>query len=251
MDIGTRTGRIMRDAARLIVPILPAAVLVSHGLGYGLLAVGGLDAFTTGVMLAIVLPLMLVTPLVVWVAVERERRRAAHRTLVVASMRDRATGFIDGTALAGLVEDRRARRAEGSAGGAFLIVDAGALDTINRRYGFAWRDEALAQVADAIRSSVRTGDVVARIATDRFGVLLPGADADHAQDVGERIRAAVAARYFAPEGVENMLSVAVGGVATDAEASLTDLYAIAAETLDDPAARAATTIRAVAAMPAR
>jgi diguanylate cyclase (GGDEF)-like protein len=89
-----------------------------------------------------------------------------------------------------------------------LYFDVNCLKSINDRHGHAAGDAALVHVADVLRASVRTSDLVGRLGGDEFGVLMNranGAPATHkahllAQTItraplvwkGQRIRMSVA-----------------------------------------------------------
>jgi diguanylate cyclase (GGDEF)-like protein len=226
---------------------LPFAVLLSVLLAYGLLLVGALDSFGRAVVTTLLLPVMIGAPLLALIGVQRAQLRALSRSITSVTSRDPVTGMMNGTALAGMVDDRRSSARAARQRGAFLVVDARQLDAVNRSYGFGWRDEALRHVAAAIRSAIRSGDMVARTGPDTFGVFLAGAEADDALAVGERIRAAVAATYFAPGGVADMLDVVVGGVVFDGQPRLEELYVQAIRTIDPNPTVSSTTIRNLSA----
>jgi diguanylate cyclase (GGDEF)-like protein len=77
---------------------------------------------------------------------------------------------------------------------AFAMVDVDHFKRFNDTYGHPAGDELLRQVAMAIASAVRSNDVVYRYGGEEFCVLLPGASADEARLVAERIRWAVETR---------------------------------------------------------
>jgi diguanylate cyclase len=242
-----RSNPAVREAVRAIALGLPFAILCSILLAYGLLLVGALDSFGRAVATTLLLPVLIAGPLLAWIGVQRARLRALARSLTGVTSRDPVTGLMNGIALAGMVDDRRSPARAGRQRGAFLVVDTTRLDAVNRTYGFAWRDEALRHIAGAIRSAVRAGDLVARTGPDSFGVFLAGAEADDALVVGERIRSAVAATYFAPDGVADMLEVVVGGVVFEGQPPLEELYVQAIRTIDLHAAASSTTIRNISA----
>lgn len=231
----------MRDAARLLAVGLPVALLVSLVFAYGTLLIDALDGFGRLIALAIALPLALAVPLLGWLAAERAHGRDLTQALNRVQSRDPVTGFLRPAVMAGLV-DRRAAQGD-NPGGAFLVIDASQLGALNRAHGFEWHDEALQHVAGAIRASVRAGDMVTRTGPDSFAVFLAGAEVDDALTVGERVRKAVAAVYFAPGGVAQMLDVKVGGVVFDETPDMQELYVQAMRTLEGPAASSPIVLR--------
>lgn len=101
------------------------------------------------------------------------------------------------------------------------IIDLDGLKTINDALGHPMGDEALVRVAAAVRSQVRSVDVVARMSGDEFVALMPDADEVQAAAIAERIRGALAEDWQKP-----FVSVSVGVAQIAAEDSL--LHAIAA-----------------------
>ena len=77
--------------------------------------------------------------------------------------------------------------------GAVLMVDLDFFKRINDSYGHGVGDKVLQQTASVIRHTLRADDVAGRLGGEEFAVLLPGAGAEHAQDVAERLRQAIAA----------------------------------------------------------
>lgn len=96
--------------------------------------------------------------------------------------------------------------------GAFLYIDADHFKQINDDFGHAVGDKVLRAIATAIRSCVRSGEAVARLGGEEFGVYLAGADWSIAMDVAERIRRRTArigaAAGLGPEAVTVSIGVA-------------------------------------------
>ena len=114
------------------------------------------------------------------------------RKVNYAVRHDATTGALNGAAFAAAVEhyvDRRNLVGDDS-GGVMIAVVVDTLDDVSRRFGSQLADSVMHSLAAIIQSSVRGGDLVARLATNEFGVFLPGATAENAEDVGERIRRA-------------------------------------------------------------
>jgi diguanylate cyclase (GGDEF)-like protein len=74
---------------------------------------------------------------------------------------------------------------------AVVSVDLDGFKQINEDRGHARGDEALKAVAQALRSAVRDGDMVARVGGDEFVLVLRDVDAGAARDLSERAREAV------------------------------------------------------------
>jgi diguanylate cyclase len=71
------------------------------------------------------------------------------------------------------------------------LLDVDHFKDVNTLHGYAVADQVLQQVGNALKSSVRSEDFVARIGGDEFGVLLSSVGADRAEAVVERIRASI------------------------------------------------------------
>jgi diguanylate cyclase (GGDEF)-like protein len=77
---------------------------------------------------------------------------------------------------------------------ALLVVDLDGLKRINDLGGHPAGDEALKALADALRATVRTGDVACRLGGDEFAAILPGATPADAIKVAERAQEALVAQ---------------------------------------------------------
>jgi diguanylate cyclase (GGDEF)-like protein len=105
------------------------------------------------------------------------------------------------------------RRRSGDAVGV-LMIDIDHFKALNDTHGHATGDQVLRAVGGAIVSAVREDDVPARFGGEEFVVLLRNPGLDIAFEVGERVRAAVAAldvARFGVPGVTVSVGVAVSG----------------------------------------
>jgi diguanylate cyclase (GGDEF)-like protein len=68
-----------------------------------------------------------------------------------------------------------------------LRADVAGLGQINRTYGFDIGDRVLTEAVQLIERTVRGSDLVGRVESDEFGILLVGADVDSARLVIDRI----------------------------------------------------------------
>jgi diguanylate cyclase (GGDEF)-like protein/PAS domain S-box-containing protein len=103
-----------------------------------------------------------------------------------------------------------------------VFVDVDHLKAINDAFGHTAGDQALRLVADALRASCRSSDIVARLSGDEFAILL--AEATELDGIERRIRRHVTA---AAATVDHPLSVSVGIAISPAGADcdLTELLA--------------------------
>jgi diguanylate cyclase (GGDEF)-like protein len=124
-----------------------------------------------------------------------------------AAVTDSLTGLPDRTVFEQAVAD-----AAGT-GALVLFLDVDDFKAVNDRYGHAAGDAVLVAVADALRRSVRAGDLVARVAGDEFGAVLHApAGATDGEAVRGRLTAALA--DAGPDGAPVVVSVGMSG--TDA-----------------------------------
>ena len=91
-----------------------------------------------------------------------------------------------------------------------LFIDIDKFKPINDEYGHAAGDEALKLLARTMRSTMRTTDVVGRLAGDEFIALLPGSTREEAQIAAQRLREAIAQTTLLHQGVSIKLQISVG-----------------------------------------
>ena len=200
-------------------------------LNYLLLFSDALTPFDRSLVTALAVPLVVGAPLSFLLAHSLQTVRRYRSALNRAASYDRATDVLNDAAFTSIVERRTAiKGAESSDQGAFLIVDANTLRSINMRYGHEWGEEALRLIVATIRRSVRSEDLVGRLGPSEFGVFLPGASEENAQAVGQRILAGIREVYMAPTAADReLLEVRVAGVCFEGDAEFGGIYR-AAET---------------------
>jgi len=170
---------------------MPAMLQVAAACAvYAALAVAtpGLDptwlataARTVGVMAPILLVTYLTSTLAADVSEARQRIESlAHD--------DPLTGLLNQRTFDELCEHEHQARERSRQPYSLLIVDVNQLDQVNEEFGREAGDNALKLVARCLQRSIRSSDCAARFGGDEFALLLPGATADVAAAVVNRIR---------------------------------------------------------------
>jgi diguanylate cyclase len=192
---------------------------------------GGADpvTFWRSMVVAVALPLVFVAPLLLVVGLQFKELSSLRQRYARELAHDSLTSCLNGALFSAAVDvyptfvgSRSGRRK-----GALLVIDVDHLRALNERMGRRAGDHALRTVADVIRQSVRSGDIVGRIGGDEFAVFLPGATRENAEGVAERIREAAIEAPFELGGTPWPLSVSVGAVLFEAEINLDDLLRVA------------------------
>ncbi|MCK0206770.1 diguanylate cyclase [Starkeya koreensis] len=94
---------------------------------------------------------------------------------------------------------------------AMLMVDIDRFKAFNDLYGHQEGDRCLRLVAQALSSTVRGSDMVARLGGEEFAVLMPGATLRAAVDVAERLRQAVEGLAVTHrDGMAGVVTVSIG-----------------------------------------
>jgi diguanylate cyclase (GGDEF)-like protein len=77
---------------------------------------------------------------------------------------------------------------------ALVVFDLDDFKAINDRIGHLAGDAVLAEVAERVRSVVRSADIACRVGGDEFGIILPESTLDDAEQLSRRMQQAVASR---------------------------------------------------------
>ncbi|MCA1834327.1 MAG: diguanylate cyclase [Actinomycetota bacterium] len=126
-------------------------------------------------------------------------------------------------------ESERQRRYTSAAGHhmSVLLIDIDHFKSVNDRFGHPAGDEVLRVVARALRTAVRSFDVVARYGGEEFAVVLPETDEEGAHEVAERARRAVAALDLVAHGKRVKVTISIGA-ATAPEDGMTPAQLVSA-----------------------
>jgi diguanylate cyclase (GGDEF)-like protein len=131
--------------------------------------------------------------------------------------------------LAGALDE--AVKYRGSCG--FMLIAVDNLARINEAYGFGVADEVIASVGRRIRSRMRTGDMLGRFSSNKFGVVLKTCTPDDLTAAADRFLAAVREDVVCTAHGPVAASVTIGGIAAPRHARTVDeIIAHAQESLD-------------------
>jgi diguanylate cyclase (GGDEF)-like protein len=114
---------------------------------------------------------------------------------------------------------------------ALVVFDLDDFKAINDRIGHLAGDSVLAEVAERVRSVVRSADVACRVGGDEFGIILPESTLTDAEQLAQRMQSAVASR---PIGDAGVLQLSAGAAELRPEDDVTKFF----ERADDALYRA-------------
>jgi diguanylate cyclase (GGDEF)-like protein len=139
-------------------------------------------------------------------------RHEMERKLALGSQIDPLTGVLNRAQLAEHV-NRFLQQAERTRKPfAVLLVALENLFALNRTYGYDAGDEILASLAGRLRENVRTCDVVARHAGNKFALVLENCDAEQTLSVARRLLDLVKSAPFETSAGPIPATIRIGGV---------------------------------------
>lgn len=142
---------------------------------------------------------------------------SANENLRNLAWRDSLTGLPNRLAGMDRLEAEFARLSRSDAASSVLMLDVDLFKPINDTYGHGVGDDVLRHIASLIKSSLRTGDFVARFGGEEFMALLPDTDLEGARIVAEKIREAIQDN---PQSTVGAVTISIGATlasAADAE----------------------------------
>jgi diguanylate cyclase (GGDEF)-like protein len=115
--------------------------------------------------------------------------------------------------------------ANGKSPVSFIIVDLNELKAANDLYGHHTGDKLIRRAAEVLKASIDEGYTVARIGGDEFIIIMPGADAETAHLIVERVQSLVAVnnKYYH----EPLLSLSLGAATSLPGQSLEKVISLA------------------------
>jgi diguanylate cyclase (GGDEF)-like protein len=126
--------------------------------------------------------------------------------LYETSIRDGLTGLLNRR---GAMETIGKSLTSLDASNATLLVDIDNLKIINDMHGHATGDAVIAITAEAIRESIRDGDVCARMGGDEFLIFAPECDSGEAPEIAKRILARLSERSMLVAGARFSVSIGI------------------------------------------
>ncbi|MEB0076070.1 diguanylate cyclase [Pseudomonas sp. CCI3.2] len=144
------------------------------------------------------IPMIIIQPLVIgWTLYKLALRLGRNREILrELSETDSLTGLYNRRYWNALLSNEYKRSVYGVSKGCLAILDLDHFKQINDTYGHFVGDEVLRHVACALRSNLRSTDIVARFGGDEFCVFLPDTDRVTAFQVLDRVRIKVADSVF-------------------------------------------------------
>jgi len=145
---------------------------------------------TSNLVLLACLPLLVAYPIIVGVTTYRLARRVReqNRVLATLSRTDGLTGLLNRTHWLEIVSSELKRHWRTDAPVSLLILDIDHFKNVNDQFGHLVGDEALRNIAQLLRETLRDPDTPGRYGGEEFGVVLPDTDAEGACVIAERIR---------------------------------------------------------------
>jgi diguanylate cyclase (GGDEF)-like protein len=104
---------------------------------------------------------------------------------------DPLTGLLNRRSFDGLLEQALARSRRYGWSFSLVMLDLNGFKALNDRHGHAAGDEVLQRIGSVLRSSMRAGDVAARIGGDEFAVLLSRSEDSAGQLLAARVTSLV------------------------------------------------------------
>ncbi len=129
-------------------------------------------------------------------AAQYQTLEAANEQLAGMATTDGMTGLANHRSFQEELARQVARTQRSHVAHSLLMMDVDKFKQYNDTYGHPAGDEVLKEVAKVIRGVIRDGDFPARYGGEEFAVILPDTELETAAQIGERIRAAVAAHKF-------------------------------------------------------
>jgi diguanylate cyclase (GGDEF)-like protein len=111
----------------------------------------------------------------------------ARNRITALSYQDELSGTLNMRAFTRLLLSVQAKAVESGTPYALIMIDIENLQLLNEKYGHEQGNRVIVAVAEALKRSIRTDDLIARYGGDEFMVYLAGASDEIAQEISNRI----------------------------------------------------------------
>jgi diguanylate cyclase (GGDEF)-like protein len=151
------------------------------------------------------------------------------RRLTELAIRDPLTGAYNRRHFLSEAERAAARARRYGEAAAIAVVDLDHFKEVNDQWGHQAGDDTLVRVNRALRSRLRSSDVLGRIGGDEFAALILHVNPAQARHVADEMREAVAqvGRELRAEGQPNRIGASVGIALLDGTTAVEDLLDLA------------------------
>lgn len=131
---------------------------------------------------------------------------------------DPLTGALSRKALTDCVNRLFAETKPGKTGFGMLLIAIDSMDKINRNHDYETGDAAIAAVVGAIRSCMRTHDLIARFGGNRFALLLQNCDSEQISFAAQRFVSAINRGPLTVLNAQLPVTIRAGGVCAPRDA---------------------------------
>jgi diguanylate cyclase (GGDEF)-like protein/PAS domain S-box-containing protein len=162
---------------------------------------------------------------VILVVRNASERKAADEKLSLEAMTDELTRLPNRRAFMRHLNVVRAEIASGSGNGCVALLDVDFFKRVNDVHGHATGDLVLKAIASVARNALRSGDMMARVGGEEFGIVLRDASVEQAEATCERVRAAVAACSIqSPDGLHILVTASLGLTPIENGSTIAEIY---------------------------
>ncbi len=152
----------------------------------------------------------------------QDRLRSDLRDGIAAAVTDPLTGLYNRRYALPHLERLAERSRRSKRQLAVMVVDVDHFKSVNDTFGHEIGDLVLQEVAERLKSNLRSVDLIARIGGEEFLVVLPDVDKDQAAAAAERLRKSVNAEPFILENRSTVVTVSIGMALSSLEESQTE-----------------------------
>src|SRR6516165_11089026 len=148
----------------------------------------------------------------------QDRLQQSYQRSLALALTDELTGLYNRRYFSAHLDELMERVRQDGISVAVLMFDIDHFKKVNDTYGHPAGDEVLRELAARAMNSVRSVDLVARLGGEEFVVVMPETDLAIANQVAERLRAAVSREPFAIPGNPEKIpvTISIGVTATGA-----------------------------------